>query len=83
MPRFRQAELDPHIHVETLVLIGGVAHEICRTAEAQEADLFVMATHGHGGLKHLLLGSVSENVVRDAPCPVLVVREREHDFVKS
>lgn len=81
LPRFRQAELDPHLHVETLVLNGGPAREICRTAEAQGADLIVMATHGHTGLKHFLLGSVTENVVRHAPCPVLVVREREREFV--
>ncbi len=83
MPRFRQAELDPHVHVDTLVLNGGPAHEICRTAEAQAADLIIMSTHGHTGLKHFLLGSVTENVVRHAPCPVLVVRGREHDFVKA
>jgi nucleotide-binding universal stress UspA family protein len=83
LPRFREAELDPHLHVDTLVLNGGPAHEICRTAETQGADLIVMATHGHTGLKHFMLGSVTENVVRHAPCPVLVVREREHDFVKA
>ena len=45
------------------------------------ADLIVIATHGHTGLKHLLLGSTAERVVRLAPCPVLTVREREHEFV--
>ena len=36
-----------------------------------------MGTHGRTGLKHVLLGSVAEKIVRHAPCPVLVVRERE------
>jgi universal stress protein A len=81
LPRFRAAELDPHLHVETLVVNGGPAHEICQTAEAQAADLIVMGTRGRTGLKHFLLGSIAEKVVRYAPCPVLVVRERERDFI--
>jgi nucleotide-binding universal stress UspA family protein len=40
-----------------------------------------MGTHGHTGMGHLLLGSVTEKVVRKAPCPVLTVRTDEHDFV--
>jgi universal stress protein A len=40
-------------------------------------DLAVLGTHGRTGLKHVLLGSVAEKVVRHAPCPVLVVRERD------
>ena len=39
-------------------------------------DLAVIGTHGRTGLKHVLLGSVAERVVRHAPCPVLVVRTR-------
>jgi nucleotide-binding universal stress UspA family protein len=83
LPRFREAELDPHRHVETLVLNGRPAHEICHTAETRQTDLIVMSTHGHTGLKHFLLGSVTEKVVRHAPCPVLVVRERTHQFLKD
>jgi nucleotide-binding universal stress UspA family protein len=83
LPRFRQAEFDPHWRVDTLVLNGAPAQEICRTAEAERSDLIVMATHGHTGLKHFLLGSVTENVVRHAPCPVLVVREREREFLRG
>lgn len=82
LPRFREAELDPHLHVETLVLGGGPAHEICTTAEKQNFDLIVISTHGYTALRRFAVGSVTENVVRHAPCPVLVVREREHEFIK-
>ena len=47
--------------------------------EANEigADLVVMSTHGHTGIKHALLGSVAERTLRVAPCPVLTVKARE------
>jgi universal stress protein A len=61
---------------------GGLeAQGIAAAAKSLEVDLIIIATHGHTGLKHLFLGSVAENVIRFAPCPVLVVREKEHEFV--
>jgi nucleotide-binding universal stress UspA family protein len=54
--------------------------EICEAARKQKVDLIVIATHGFTGLKHVLLGSTAERVVRHAPCPVLTVREKEHEF---
>jgi nucleotide-binding universal stress UspA family protein len=62
---------------------GRPATEIAEAARELEADLIVIATHGRTGLKHALLGSVAENVVRHAPCPVLTVRENEREFVES
>jgi len=49
----------------------------------QEGDigLICMSTHGRSGLKHVLLGSVAENVIRYSPCPVLIVKQTEHEFV--
>ena len=55
--------------------------EIVRYARKHTIDLVVIGTHGRGTIAHLLIGSVAENVVRQAPCPVLVVRDEEHDFV--
>jgi len=55
--------------------------EIIAYARRQGIDLIVIATHGRGELKHALLGSVAERVVRKAPCPVLTIRHPEHDFV--
>ncbi|MBI2898125.1 MAG: universal stress protein [Deltaproteobacteria bacterium] len=48
--------------------------EIIARAKAESVDLIVMGTHGRTGLKHVLLGSITERVVRLAPCPVLTVR---------
>jgi nucleotide-binding universal stress UspA family protein len=56
---------------------GRPYQEIVRVAREIDADLIVLATRGHSGLKHLLLGSTAERVVRSAPCPVLVVRKRK------
>jgi universal stress protein A len=60
--------------VETTLLQGGVATEILRFAKERNSDFIVMGTHGRTGLKHMLIGSVAEHIVRVAPCPVLTVR---------
>ena len=60
---------------------GAPFYEIIRYAKERDIDLIVMGTHGHTGLTHMLLGSVTEKVVRKAPCPVLTVRHPEHEFV--
>ncbi|WP_372719847.1 universal stress protein [Immundisolibacter sp.] len=57
-----------------LVRNGVADAEIVATAKSESADLIVIGTHGFSGLKHFLLGSTAERVVRDAPCPVLTVR---------
>jgi universal stress protein A len=81
LPLFRERYLDPQAPVQSRVLTGGPASEICKLAAELDCDLIILSTHGHSGLKHLFLGSVAERVVRHAPCPVLVVRQKERDFV--
>jgi universal stress protein A len=61
-------------------LRGGIpSHEIVEVAKEMDVDLIVIATHGYTGWKHFCIGSTAERVVRAAPCPVLVVREKEHE----
>ncbi|MFN8515911.1 MAG: universal stress protein [Thermomicrobiales bacterium] len=60
--------------METLLREGAPASDIVAAAQEWQADLIVVGTHGRGGLGRLVLGSVAESVLRDAPCPVLVVR---------
>jgi nucleotide-binding universal stress UspA family protein len=60
---------------------GAAAAEIVRFAAEAKTDLIVMGTHGRTGLAHVVLGSVTEKVIREAPCPVLAVRRPTHEFV--
>ena len=62
------------------VRAGLPAHEIVEAAKEMDVDLIIIATHGYTGWKHFCIGSTAERVVRAAPCPVLVVREKEHEF---
>lgn len=57
--------------------------EIDSYAKEEVIDLLVVGTHGRSGLSHLLLGSVAERVVRSAPCPVLTIHWKEHEFLKE
>jgi len=63
--------------VETVVREGYPATAIEEEARLRHADLVVIGTRGHSGLKHLLLGSIAERVVQKAPCPVLAVKTPE------
>jgi nucleotide-binding universal stress UspA family protein len=65
---------DAKVDVARCVVVGMPSQAIIESAEAEKADLIVMATHGRTGFKHLILGSVAERVVRTASCPVLTIR---------
>lgn len=74
----REAEQAGARQVTSDVLAGTPWHEIVELLRNDRSfDLAILGTHGHTGLKHVLLGSVAEKVVRHAPCPVLVVRSRD------
>ncbi len=60
--------------VEAVRINADVAGTICRYAQTEAIDLIVMATHGRTGLTHLLMGSVAEQTLRTAPCPLLTIR---------
>jgi universal stress protein A len=70
-----------HLRVHAEAREGTPYHEIVAYARENDIDLIIMGTHGRTGLAHLLLGSVAEKVIRRAPCPVLTVRDPEHEFV--
>jgi nucleotide-binding universal stress UspA family protein len=66
----------PRLDVSTAVLVGTAAIEIVHYANEHAADVIVLGTHGHGIVKRYMLGSVTERVIRQAGCPVLVVPHR-------
>jgi len=65
---------NPNIPVRHVFLEGDPATEIVRYARESGVDRIVMGTHGRTGTERLLMGSVAEKVLRDAPCSVLVVK---------
>ena len=71
--RFREEGLE----VEPVIITGNPAEEIVRVAESREVSLIVVGAHGRTNLKQAFLGSVSAEVIRLAPQPVLVVRGSE------
>jgi nucleotide-binding universal stress UspA family protein len=60
---------------------ANIADAVVSYAQSNAIDLIITGTHGRGAVKHFLMGSVAERVVRTAPCPVLTVREHERDFI--
>lgn len=58
------------------------ARAIVEYAADAKIDLIILGTHGRGAISHLVMGSVAERVVRTAPCPVLTVRQKEHEFLQ-
>lgn len=66
--------LSNSVPIEIVVETGVPFDVICKTAKKKKVDLIVITTHGYSGIKHVLLGSTAERVIRHASCPVLVIR---------
>lgn len=74
--------MDEKLRIVRSVRRGPPFLEILNYSQQKAIDLIVMSTHGRTGLSHLLMGSVAENVVRKARCPVLTVHPTDHLFVQ-
>ena len=76
-----------HVHVKVnldrAIKTGVPFHEIVTAAQQFNVDAIVIATHGYSGLKHITMGSTAERVVRHSPCAVIVVKEKEHEFISK
>jgi nucleotide-binding universal stress UspA family protein len=76
----RLRAIDPQVRVQHEVIVADrpSASHILEILDRLGCDLIVMGTHGHSWLKHMLFGSVTEEVVRKARCPVMVVKAPAH-----
>lgn len=75
-------EIGRRVPARRAIRTGKAFYEINQYAREEKMDLIIIATHGHTGIEHALFGSTAEKVVRKAPCPVLVVRTEEREFVR-
>jgi nucleotide-binding universal stress UspA family protein len=81
LEEFARAHVPAETRITLVVKKGEAAEEIRRFAEQEGIDLMVIATHGRTGLRHMLLGSVAERIVRSSGIPVLTVKP--HPFRES
>lgn len=73
-----ERKIPDHIQFKSKELAGGPSSAIVQYADENDIDLIVMGTHGRSGVQRYLLGSVAEEVVRNANCPVLTVELTEN-----
>ncbi len=71
--RLRQSGID----TKGLLTQGSVVDVILQKSKQLEIDIIIVGTHGHGGVHHMIFGSVSEGVLRNTSCPVLVIPTHE------
>ena len=70
------------LEVEPVIVEGDPANEIAKAVRDYDIDLVTVVTHGRRGLARALFGSTAEEIIAEAPCPVLTIRPPQHDFVE-
>ncbi len=73
LEKLARQKIPGKVRYEVKVMLGDPSSEVLQASKRSGADLIVMATHGRKGIRRLVLGSVAERVVREAPCPVLTI----------
>jgi nucleotide-binding universal stress UspA family protein len=69
------------LEVEPVIVEGEPANEIAKAVREYDIDMVTVVTHGRRGLARALFGSTAEEIIAEAPCPVLTIRPPQHDFV--
>jgi nucleotide-binding universal stress UspA family protein len=75
------SEMTTPVKILPVVLSGIPFVEVTTYADENDIGLIILATHGRTGVEHILFGSTAEKIIRKSPCPVLVVRAEEHEFI--
>jgi universal stress protein A len=75
------APVSGNLYITSALRRGVATHEILEVAKEFDVDLIITSTHGLTGWKHFGMGSTADRIARAAPCPVLVVREKEREFI--
>jgi nucleotide-binding universal stress UspA family protein len=83
MKQFAEAEAGPNMRFDYILAEGATATQILNAAETLASDLIVIGTHGRSGFERMMLGSVTEKVLRKAVCPVLSVPRHSADAIPS
>ena len=83
LQKFAKIQADDETQLERVVRQGIAADSILALAEEQKVNLIVMGTHGRRGFDRVMVGSVTERVLRKASCPVLAVHNPSPDFLSS
>lgn len=81
LKKLAEKEIQDIVNWRIRVNTGKAFAEIVKVAAEENADLIIIATHGHTGVEHIIFGSTAEKVVRKASCPVLSIRAPEKEFV--
>jgi len=77
LARIKKDEFGDSKNVSTFAVVGHPVEKLIDYAKEQAIDLIMVATHGRSSTEHLLLGGTTEKIVRNAPCSVLVFRQRK------
>ncbi len=80
LKKFWDAIADPNVPAFLVNAKGDPFTEIIRYAKENDTDIIIMGTRGHTGIKHILMGSVAEKVVRYSPQPVLTIKDKDYKF---
>jgi len=80
MAEFAAQNVPADVPVTSLVRLGSAVHEISDFARMHNIDLVIASTHPHNRLSRALFGGITERIIHQAPCPILIVRENEQDF---